>query len=187
MDVTLIIDDLFIEKAYRGFLKTYIPMYGDVVKKPLSYQDVSAVIGRGISPAHVFYLDDRPSSFLKRHIVPLVRLALKEAGKTIPEEITEDDVLDYANETLGISLPDLTRLSTDPIFHSCELLTMEASEFGLKANNLIILGDDPAYEITRQVDQLLFIRLESEQTRMPGDVRWIDIDHVFCTACNVLP
>jgi hypothetical protein len=187
MDSTLVIDDLFIEKAYRGFLRTYIPMYGDVVKKPLSYREISTIIGRGISSTHVFYLDDRPSSFLRRHIVPLAQQAMQIAGKTIPEEITESDILDYTNDTLEISLTDLAKLSSDPIFHSCELLALEASEFGLKSKSLIILGDDPAYAITKQVDQLLFIRLESEQTRMPGDVKWIDIDHVFCTACGVLP
>ena len=136
---------------------------------------------------HVFYLEDRASPFLKGRLVPLVQQALKDSGKPIPPDIDEPDLLDYATDSLGINLSALLQRSTDPTFHASELVAMEASDFAMKTNNLILIGDDPAYGITTEVEQVLFIRLENEQTRMPGEVKWIDIDHVFCTACGVVP
>lgn len=195
MKVSLIVDDLFIQSAYKRFLKVYAPVYGDKVKQPLSILALSCAaasyLGKEIAETHVFYLSDRPSSFLRGHMTQLAKAVVSGQQGTssgnVDDDIPEHYLCDYVRDALDIGEEELLERSSDAHFHACDILAIEAAQYAAQCNSAIVVADDPIYEMAKQCPNLIFIRYGNEETRMPPDVRWIDVAYLFCSAYGVAP
>jgi hypothetical protein len=119
MDVSLIVDDLFIQSAYERFLNVYAPVYGDVVKQPLSMLSLSCAaascLGKEITSTHIFYLPDRPSSLLRGHINQITGSLTADQRYALPFR-WDDDISEQNQEQL------LLARSTEARFHACEFV-----------------------------------------------------------------
>ena len=195
MSVSLIVDDLFIQSAYKQFLKIYAPVYGDKVKHPLSILALSCAaasyLGKEITETHVFYLSDRPSSFLQGHMTQLAKAVVAEQEGVSPgganDEIPEKYLVNYVHDALNIAEEELLGRSTEAHFHACDILAIEAAQYTAHCNSAILVADDPIYEMAKKCPNLIFIRYGNHGTRMPPDVRWLDVAYLFCAAYGVSP
>ena len=195
MNVSLVVDDLFIQSAYKRFLKIYSPIYGDKVKQPLSFLSLTCAaasfLGKKISATHVFYLSDRPSSFLRGHMTQLAKAVVARqegaCSSSVDDDIPEHHLCDYVRDALDIGEEELLERSSEAHFHACEILAIEAAQFAAQCNSAIVVADDPIYEMAKQCPNLIFIRHGNEETRMPTDVRWNDVAYMFCSAYGVDP
>lgn len=179
MKSSLIIDDLFLDRAYKSFLRYYAPVYGDEIKRPLALTQLTAAVvsylGSRIDgmtmESHVFYVPERPSSFTLNHSRAIRSLTLPEISPERPVN--------------GSHLPHLLAQSSDVVFHESYLLAINASEFARKCNFPIVMADDPVYGLVARKSPLIFIRLGNEETRMPSEIDWVDVSYVFCKAYGV--
>ena len=64
-------------------------------------------------------------------------------------------------------------------------MAVAASDFAIKCPSVIVMADDPAYQVATSCPDLIFIRKENEETRMPGNVRWVDAVYLCCYAYKV--
>jgi len=192
MSTSLIIDDLFVEEGYRQFLHYYLPVYGDKVQKPLSYLALTCAaasyLGRDIEKTHIFYLEDRKSSFLERHLVALARKVAGElegnSSDAPSHDIPEKYLVEYIDNAFGLDQAQLLGRSSNTRFHLSSLLAVEAAQFAAGCESAIIMADDPIYEMATSCGDLIFLRL-GDMTRMPPKIQWVDICHIFCTAYGV--
>ena len=195
MNTFLVLDDLFLQSAYSGFLREYGPVYGDQVKVPLPLcaltRAAASYLGREIAETHVFYLPGRQSSFLRGHIAALAKaLIAEQEGPPTPDsegDLPEEYLSDYLREALGVDEAQLLARSTEAHFHACDLLAMEAAQYAAECASAVVVGDDPAYEMARPCPDLTFIRSGNQETSMPADVRWVDSSYLFCVAYGVTP
>ncbi len=189
MNATLIIDDLFLQDAYERFLRVYTPIHGDKVKGPLSFPALSGAVaarlGREIAATHVFYLQDRPSTFISRLVRRILHVPGADGSPPPAAGIPKHLAIEFHLDDLGLDMPSLLAQSAEAVFHSCEFLAMEAAEFAQQCEGPVILADDPAYEMARGCSGLIFIRLGNHETRMPPEVRWLDASYIFCKAYGV--
>lgn len=179
MKTDLVIDDLFLDQAYRYFLRFYAPVYGDRVREPLDLGVLAGALvemagGRpaGIECAvHVFYLPDQPSRFTRRHAEAI----RNRIDPGCPEEIPVD----------GEDLPGLLEKSPVAAFHETSLLALAVSEFASRCAFPVVMADDPVYAVLEECDPLVFVRLGNEETRMPPGVKWMNAAYAFCKAYGV--
>jgi len=193
MSTTQIIDDLFLDSSYQAWLDFYFPLYGEKVRKPLTINGLTRVVakylGKEVKETHLFYLPDRPSFFLREHLTSLARDFVKGKEGLPPEseELPVSDIylIDYVRDQFETGAEELLERSDEALFHPCDFVAIDASRFAAECDNAVLFADDPIYGNAQSDQELIFIRTGGEDTRMPPEVPWINVDHIYCMAYGV--
>lgn len=187
----LIIDDLFLDAAYRRFLRVYSPVYGEEVERPLSFADltraIASLLGREIRTTAAFYTDDMQSSFLSRHLTALERERIESGSVDGQSDPQGADSTDIETAPLDLGAVDLLKGSKEAVFHPCGFVAIEAVRYAAQCAGPVIVADDSTYDFLSGQESVIFIRLGNDETRMPLGVRWQDVSYMFCTAYGVRP
>lgn len=193
MSFTLIIDDLFLHTADKYFRAVYDEVYGEKVRGPLDLQALSDAVegylGMQVAACHVFFLEDRPSRFLRRHLEALALEHYRRSGRdaSLIDALGPPDVVEFVLLDTGADLSDLLAHSPGPKLHPSEFVAFEALEFATRAENPMLMADDPAYALAELPRQTVLLRLGSEATQMPRHLRWQNICDLICHAYGVEP
>lgn len=192
MSLTLVIDDLFLESGYRYFWRFYEDVYGGEVSGDLSFADferaVTEHLGTPVGDTHVYCLEDRPSRFLQAHLEGLALTRYRASGgdESVLEVVPSSHRLGFLLEGAGLDLEDLVRVSGGPRLHFCDFTASDSADFAVGCRTPVVLvGDDPVFDMAGLPQTTVFFRLGNEETRMRGRFRWQNVAYLFCAAYGV--